>query len=69
MSRDLTKKQFARRLEQNDFEIPPYSFLGYVHDKVTGYNICRWNGGERRRDQLAYLLAERKRWLAKGAKA
>ena len=65
MSRDLTSAQFERALVRHDFKREPFSFLGYVHDNVTGYNICPLNAGGRRRDQLAYLLSERTRWNAK----
>jgi len=64
-TRDLTESQFLKRLEQNRFEIKPYSMFGYVHDKETNINFSRFNAGDRRRDQLAYLLAERKRWINK----
>ena len=64
-TRDLTAKQFERALVRHDFTREEFSFMGYVCDNVTGVHICPLNAGDRRRDQLAYLLAQRKRWQAK----
>jgi hypothetical protein len=63
MTRDLTSKQFERALVRHNFGRLRYGFFGCVHDNETGYNVCPLNAGDRRRDQLAYLLQERAKWL------
>ena len=60
MSRDLTRAQFAKALDANDFDLP---IFGYVQDRQTGVQYYGPNAGPRRRDQLAYLLASRKDWV------
>ena len=54
--RDLTRDQFLRRLDHYGFT--PEGFMGYY--RLPGSSVCvsALNGGRRRRDQLAYLLAK-----------
>ena len=52
MTRDLTKKQFETRLKKNSIK---RAFMGY-YDIGGGVEVYARNAGERRRDQLAYLL-------------
>jgi hypothetical protein len=58
MTRDLTRAQFAKLLDANDFDLPVF---GYVKDRTSNVERYAPNGGDRRRDQLAYLLAERQK--------
>jgi len=65
-TRDLTKAQFLKALEKNGMKIEPYSFFGYVN-VGDGLSISRFNGGDRYRDQLSYLIiARRKHWERQG---
>lgn len=51
MSRDMSERQFQAQLERN--EMRP-ALMGYV--KITdSTSVYRYNAGDRRRDQLAYL--------------
>ena len=59
MTRDLTKKQFAKKLAKYNM-IP--QFGGYVDiGKSSGLCVYRWNGGDKLRSQLAYLIAEQRK--------
>ena len=53
MTRDLTRQQFERRLEQFGLELLPFGYAKRVDSNTEHY---RFNGGDRYRDQLAYLL-------------
>jgi hypothetical protein len=62
VTRDLTKKQFAEALERGSFVAQ--GFLGYYRLPIEGHNVCVsiWNAGTRRRDQLAYLHQQTKKY-------
>ena len=60
MARDLTQKQFEAALKRND--IGPRKFFGY-HDVGHSVSVSALNAGDRRRDQLAYLIKQKK-WAA-----
>lgn len=64
-SRDLTERQFLAALKRNGMDPVPYG-MGYINvtpdGRGGGLHVYRFNGGDRRRDQLAYLLAEQERW-------
>lgn len=59
-TRDLTKAQFAAKVKQHGMK---FSLMGYVEvtDRCTVY---RFNAGENRRAQLAYLLRRRDEYQA-----
>lgn len=59
--RDLSHKEFMAALGR--LGMRP-EMMGYVDVGVPGHSlcVCRFNAGGRRRDQLAYLLAERDRY-------
>ncbi len=66
MTRDMTEKQFVNALSRRNYG--PASFLGYVSLGLNpDIHVCRFHGGDRLRDQLAYLIAEEKRWTQKQA--
>lgn len=56
MTRDLTKAQFDAMVKKLGFQ--PQGFMGYYRLPIPGKHYCvsAWNGGKRRRDQLAYLV-------------
>ena len=58
MTRDLTKEQFIKQLDKRGWKLLPY--MGYVD--CGGVNISRFNAGDNRRTQLAYLIAEKERF-------
>lgn len=62
MARDLTEKQFREKCERYGFR--PKGFLGYYSLPDTIVEVSVWNAGDRRRDQLAYLI-QKNRELAK----
>jgi hypothetical protein len=70
-TRDLSQKQLDTRLAKFGITRPRYGFGGYyeVATNRGTINISAWNAGDRRRDQLAYLLNEQARWNAKVAVA
>lgn len=63
-SRDLTSGQFKASLARHGMTLQ--GFMGYVDMGLPNHrlHVSGWNGGERRRDQLAYLLRERDRAIA-----
>lgn len=61
--RDLTKAQFATALARN--KIKPDA-MGYYYVTATVL-VYAANGGDTRRDRLAYLLAEQRRIIARTA--
>ena len=63
MSRDMTKKEFARQLAKRGWT-DRNSWLGYI--ECAGISICARNAGDRRRDQLAYLIKQRRRMVELG---
>jgi hypothetical protein len=58
--RDLSAAQFAAQCTKLGFK--PQGFLGYYDLGLPKAQVCVsvLNAGNRRRDQLAYLLAKRK---------
>ncbi len=69
MSRDMSKAQFAAALKRHD--MTPCGFMGYVtvvkYPSGGSLQVSRHNAGENRRAQLAYLLREKEKELAKDA--
>ena len=59
--RDLSYAQFKAQCARLGFK--PQGFMGYYDLGIPGYTTCSsvFNAGDRRRDQLAYLIAQRKR--------
>lgn len=59
--RDLSTAQFLRALDREGFGRP--EVMGYVNLGIEGHTVHAsiFNAGERRRDQLAYLRAARRR--------
>jgi hypothetical protein len=55
--RDLTQKQFDAKCERRGFR---RAFMGY-YEVGHGLSVYARNAGERRRDQLAYLIREAER--------
>jgi len=55
--RDLTKAQFDAALSRRGFK---REFMGYVN-VGHGVSVYARNAGDRRRDQLAYLIHEAER--------
>jgi hypothetical protein len=57
-SRDMTKQQFDEAIKRNGFE--PQGFMNYYKLPIPGhhFSVSALNGGNRRRDQLAYLLEQ-----------
>lgn len=62
-TRDLTKAQFLAALKRNGMES---SCFGYIQ-VGGGLSVYRHNGGERYRDQLAYLIRARDQHFAREA--
>lgn len=54
--RDLTKAQFAKQLEKRGM-IP--ELMGYINIG-NGRCVYRFNGGDKLRSQLAYLIKEQR---------
>ena len=54
MSRDLSESEFWTRCRKNGMRP---ALMGYVN-VTRNVSVCRYNAGDRRRDQLAYLLKE-----------
>jgi hypothetical protein len=65
MSRDLTQRQFDKKCKEYGFEKQP--FMGYYKLNIPGRNIqvSVLNVEPRRRDQLAYLIAQEKKIMEK----
>jgi hypothetical protein len=63
--KDMTAAQFGASLKRHG--MTPQGFMGYVDVGIPNHrlHISGWNGGERRRDQLAYLLKQRDLAVAK----
>lgn len=62
MVRDLSHAQLMARIKKQGWT--PTGFLGYVEMPLPGggrASVSRLNAGPRRRDQLAYLMAEYRR--------
>lgn len=57
-TRDFSKAQFDAAAEKYGFK--PTGFMGYYNlpEPFSNTSVCKFNGGDRRRSQLAYLLAE-----------
>lgn len=66
MSRDMTQKQFDAALKRHG--MVDLGFMGYVRIKSpvrdAATNVSAWNAGDRRRDQLAYLIKAKDRYEA-----
>lgn len=61
MTRDMSEREFLVRLESNGMRP---ALMGYV--RVTeSTSVYRYNAGERRRDQLAYLMQEQAKAAAR----
>ena len=63
MSRDMTQKQFEAALKRNG--IGPCKFMGY-HKISKHASVSVWNAGDKRRDQLAYLIEQKRKHEAMG---
>lgn len=63
MTRDMTKAQFDAALKRNNFK---WGHFGFVKDLGSGLHIYAANAGSRRRDQLAYLIAVRRKYAERG---
>jgi hypothetical protein len=63
-SKDMTEAQFLEACERRGIRVHSNSPTGYC-DVSDGLSVCRYNGGNTRRKQLAHLLSaqdkERKR--------
>lgn len=59
MKRDLSEEQFRNAAKKEGFAPSAFGYwnLAKPHDNVSVY---RFNAGDRRRDQLAYLRAQQK---------
>lgn len=57
MARDLTKAQFTKKLEANGIRLDAFGFYSVCKNAL----VYSKNGGNTRREQLAYLLAEQRR--------
>lgn len=67
-TRDLTLAQFAAACERGGFR--PEGFFGYYILPVPGQvAVSILNAGPTRREQLAYLHAEQRRWEQRSGKA
>ena len=61
-TRDLTKAQFDAACQRNGFRA--VGWLGYYDLGLSVQVHCSiLNAGSRRRDQIAYLISERGRWI------
>ena len=69
MTRDMTPKQFDAALQRHGMTRRGELF-GYVKimEEPT-VCVCRYNGGNTHRAQLAYLISEQTKAVAKYAKA
>ena len=56
MARDMSEKQFRKKLEAMGFENS--YFMGYwrLPKPLNNVSVSGWNGGRSRREQLAYLI-------------
>ena len=63
--RDLTAAQFHARAVKLGFR--PTGVFGYCNITET-VSVSVWNAGERRRDQLAYLIREHKKHAQRAAR-
>lgn len=59
MPKDLTEKQFKAKLSQYGFNLKPFGYC----DIGNNVEVYRFDGGERLRSQLAYLIKEHKRLM------
>ena len=68
-TRDLTKAQFDAAIARHGFK--PLGFLGYysLPEPNQRVSVSKFNAGDRRRAQLAYLLAEAERYEKEKASA
>ena len=57
MCRDLTKQQFDRKLQKYGMR---NVLFGYV-DVGNGVHVYRFNAGDKRRTQLAYLIEQQRK--------
>ena len=60
--KDMTKRQFRTALNRRGFG--SFEFFGYVRCP-SGVHVCRFNAGDNRREQLAYLIKQNAKWEAK----
>lgn len=62
--RDLSEEQFRYQMQKLGFKSA--GFMGYWHlpEPCANVSVCRFNAGERRRDQLAYMKSQFKRCVA-----
>lgn len=60
--RDMTPRQFMAALERHDMK--PAGFMGYIEIGIENHRIsvCKFNAGNNRRAQLAYLLKSKAEW-------
>lgn len=60
-TRDMSKKEFGAACERRGFE--PEGVMGYYRLNLPGRHHCVsvYNAGDRRRDQLAYLIREQEK--------
>ena len=64
--RDLTKAQFEAACKRQGFG--PREMMGYRDVGIGGVLVCAENAGPNRRAQLAYLIQEHDRLLARQEK-
>ena len=57
-AKDMTKAQFRTACEKYGFK--PQLFLGYYELPGTNTQVSILNAGNRRRDQLAYLIQQQR---------
>ena len=67
-ARDMSQKEFNAACERRGFRRVYFGYYSLGH--IPGYGeleVYAANAGDRRRDQLAYLIAERKRYEEKAS--
>lgn len=62
--RDLTQTQFESRLEKYGITREYFGYYAVTHDEKgrPGLHVYAGNAGDRRRSQLAYLIAEQQKY-------
>ena len=60
--RDLTNAQFKKVLARQGMAIQPGGYVSVESTDGYGLNVYRFNAGDNRRAQLAYLIDMRKQW-------
>ena len=58
---DMTKRQFRAACKRRGFI--PRRYFGNFSVPGTNTSVSVWNAGDRRRDQLAYLIQEQRRLI------